>query len=915
MELRLLRFSKNKKEVTFFLLIVFFTIVNALCQEPSHEQVWPTIFDPARYDYFYQSHPWLAINPFNSQIIYVYASGKLLKSINGGYNWKEIGKGLLERASFPGIENGYATRLTFSPFDPSGNTLLLGTNREGVSGAPFLSTDGGEIWQPINICEKGPGLKNLTYRFTDGTNGIFSNKEENYIYLTSNGQVGAQPVFLGNLNYKTKKMSIYENTMFPLRLNSCFATTLQLKCPNKGNQQGCWQYSDRPWYWGGDLRLTLLPDSNDYFETDDHGLINDCDYPACHTTTKMKIFDPDDKFHCLVDNVYFDTSFFKDLCTLKHKSHQSKWHFLSPVYYSQEGLTFYSVLTKVQEYGDNYNEPLERCHLPYSVLAKCDGSDENNEWVFKVVANGRLPYGYNGPSRQIKKRGDWLFVLSATPSYNQGTLLSYNVATKKWIVFDGVVTFDFEVVDLSEGNIGIYYINFYKDKQGVYHTELKMISFNPFKAQWTNQVVYDFTALFTGLTSFRVFNDGYLYSDQRELIYENYCQKIGNRNLEILNDNFAFFYSGSTFITLRRNDKRDFVYKNYCWIEEGYLNSNFKLCTSNFTSTAIKSVGDEIWGYLSSDAGIWRNKKLNAKASSPQELTSSFEHISGGYGTTLEGQIPSDDFGNYCYKVVLDKRDFSERTLYSACKSGLWKGIENESGGKVRWRRVLEPKDNQFPDGGVKNVLINDCFIFAVTKEGIWRSNNDVDWDLIYDANLYGGPVTAISSFEDSPDEIAWAVGSNLYEESIEGKIYLSENEGSNFYAITTLSKEETPINLIQCVTNSWCHSIFFLDNQGILKRIQLKSQSLPISIINQNLPPVISQLDYNQNISAIGGEEPYYFWIESGELPEGLILKSDGTIFGNTDKAGNFPFKIRVVDSNCNEGAFDCLIKVVCPR
>jgi len=226
--------------------------------------------------------------------------------------------------------------------------------------------------------------------------------------------------------------------------------------------------------------------------------------------------------------------------------------------------------------------------------------------------------------------------------------------------------------------------------------------------------------------------------------------KIGNRNLEILNDNFAFFYSGSTFITLRRNDKRDFVYKNYCWIEEGYLNSNFKLCTSNFTSTAIKSVGDEIWGYLSSDAGIWRNKKLNAKASSPQELTSSFEHISGGYQASTEGQIPSDDFGNYCYKVVLDKRDFSERTLYSACKSGLWKGIENESGGKVRWRRVLEPKDNQFPDGGVKNVLITDCFIFAVTKEGIWRSNNDVDWDLIYDANLYGGPVTAISSFEDS---------------------------------------------------------------------------------------------------------------------------------------------------------------------
>ncbi len=914
MELKLLKFWKNKERVSFFLLFFFLKMVNAICQEPPMGQIWPNSDEIARYDYFYQSQPWVAINPFNSQIVYVYASGKLLKSIDGGHSFKEIGKGLLDRASFPGIENGYATRLTFSPFDPSGNTLLLGTNREGVSGAPFLSTDGGETWQPINICEKGPGLKNLTFRFTDGTNGIFSNKDSNYIYLPSNGQVGAQPVFLGNLNFITKKMSIFENTMFPVRLNSCFATTLPLKCPNTGNQQGCWQYSDRPWYWGGDFRLTLLPDSNDYFETDDHGLNNDCDYPACHITTKMKIFDPDDKFQCLIDNVYFDTSPFKSLCTLKHKSHLTKWHFLSPVYYSQEGMTFYTVLNKVQEYGYDYNEPLERCHLPYSVLARCDGPDENNEWIFKIVENGRLPQGFDGPSRQIKKRGNWLFLLSATPSYNQGTLLAYNVETKKWIVFDEVQTFDFEIVDLSEGNIGIYYINFYKDKERIFNTELKMISFNPLTAKWKNRVVYDFTSLYTGLSAFRVFNNGYLYTDQREISFENYQQKIGNKNLEILNDDFACYYSGSTFITLRRIGKRDFSYKNYCWIEEGYLNSDFKLCTSNFTSTSIKSVGDEIWGYLSSDAGIWRNKKLNATASS-LEIASSFEQISGGYGTNLEGQIPSENFGNYCYKVVLDKRDFSERTLYSACKSGLWKGIENEKGGRVRWKKVLDTKEKEFPDGGVKNLLINDCFVFAVTKEGIWRSNNDSDWDLIYDANLYGGPITVIAFFEDSPEKIVWAVGSNLYEEGGDGKIYFSENEGKDFYVIATMKKEETPVNLVQCVTNFGCQAIFFLNNKGILKRIKTKSQVFPISIINQDLQSVISGVDYKQTISATGREEPYHFWIESGDLPDGLTLESDGTIQGNTHDAGEFHFKVRVADSNCNEGEFDFLIKVVCQK
>jgi hypothetical protein len=73
--------------------------------------------------------------------------------------------------------------------------------------------------------------------------------------------------------------------------------------------------------------------------------------------------------------------------------------------------------------------------------------------------------------------------------------------------------------------------------------------------------------------------------------------------------------------------------------------------------------------------------------------------------------------------------------------------------------------------------------------------------------------------------------------------------------------------------------------------------------------------VDYKQTISATEGEEPYRFWVESGELPNGLTLKSDGTIQGNTNDAREFHFKVRVADSNCNEGEFDFLIKVVCQK
>ncbi|WP_299350785.1 putative Ig domain-containing protein [uncultured Shimia sp.] len=68
----------------------------------------------------------------------------------------------------------------------------------------------------------------------------------------------------------------------------------------------------------------------------------------------------------------------------------------------------------------------------------------------------------------------------------------------------------------------------------------------------------------------------------------------------------------------------------------------------------------------------------------------------------------------------------------------------------------------------------------------------------------------------------------------------------------------------------------------------------------------------YFQQLTANGGEGPYTFSIESGALPDGLVLSSEGAISGTPQQVGTFSFRVFVVDGQGNTGSGDYVTNVL---
>lgn len=69
------------------------------------------------------------------------------------------------------------------------------------------------------------------------------------------------------------------------------------------------------------------------------------------------------------------------------------------------------------------------------------------------------------------------------------------------------------------------------------------------------------------------------------------------------------------------------------------------------------------------------------------------------------------------------------------------------------------------------------------------------------------------------------------------------------------------------------------------------------LSIVTTELPTAYEGVRYAAFIEAEGGRTPYRFYLESGELPDGLLLRSDGRIEGRPRESGTFSFLVRVTD------------------
>jgi hypothetical protein len=74
----------------------------------------------------------------------------------------------------------------------------------------------------------------------------------------------------------------------------------------------------------------------------------------------------------------------------------------------------------------------------------------------------------------------------------------------------------------------------------------------------------------------------------------------------------------------------------------------------------------------------------------------------------------------------------------------------------------------------------------------------------------------------------------------------------------------------------------------------------LNFKITTQSLPDGKTGVFYSQQLTAVSGDEPYYWVISSGNLPSGLTLDHDtGIISGIPKKDGVFNFRVKVTDDS----------------
>ena len=83
----------------------------------------------------------------------------------------------------------------------------------------------------------------------------------------------------------------------------------------------------------------------------------------------------------------------------------------------------------------------------------------------------------------------------------------------------------------------------------------------------------------------------------------------------------------------------------------------------------------------------------------------------------------------------------------------------------------------------------------------------------------------------------------------------------------------------------------------SITKALSLRVVA-PLIVTTTALPSVPSSISYSITLSANGGAAPFTWSLDSGSLPPGLSLYSNGTISGTTAATGSYPLVVRVTDS-----------------
>ncbi len=90
---------------------------------------------------------------------------------------------------------------------------------------------------------------------------------------------------------------------------------------------------------------------------------------------------------------------------------------------------------------------------------------------------------------------------------------------------------------------------------------------------------------------------------------------------------------------------------------------------------------------------------------------------------------------------------------------------------------------------------------------------------------------------------------------------------------------------------------------------------SLPLAIVDQQLPAAEFSRAYAASLVAVGGKPPYQWALAAdSQLPPGLGLSTDGLVEGRASQAGDFPFTVQLTDSAGTVVVKDLEVKVVNP-
>src|SRR5205807_2907496 len=71
-----------------------------------------------------------------------------------------------------------------------------------------------------------------------------------------------------------------------------------------------------------------------------------------------------------------------------------------------------------------------------------------------------------------------------------------------------------------------------------------------------------------------------------------------------------------------------------------------------------------------------------------------------------------------------------------------------------------------------------------------------------------------------------------------------------------------------------------------------------PLLIRTESLANATQGLNYSAHLEAAGGVAPYTWSLDTGLLPDGLTLSTDGTITGHPMTIGTTAFTVRVKDA-----------------